>query len=184
MDSAIVAALISAPVTVVAAGAAFAAGRVQGRGAYHGPVDAVRRQHQREAYARLVSAAQTYVRQTTRPLVLQELIREDATQARQMGEQALLERVHDRCSNADASPVQDAVALITIEGPHEVAVLANNVYLGALGLKNNFVRDWLTRQEQPMSLTAWLEQDIESHQALHTDLSKFTQAASSHLNGR
>lgn len=61
MDPAVTAALISAPVTVVAAGAAFAAGRAQARGAHRGPVDAVRRQHQHDAYATFIAAVHAHL---------------------------------------------------------------------------------------------------------------------------
>ncbi|WP_328632824.1 hypothetical protein [Streptomyces sp. NBC_00356] len=59
MDASVIAALITTPTAVLAAGAAFAAGRVQGRGS----VDAVRRQHQRESYADLVGAAHALLRE-------------------------------------------------------------------------------------------------------------------------
>ncbi|MGW1245226.1 hypothetical protein, partial [Streptomyces bobili] len=68
MDSAIIAALISAPVAVVAAAAAYAAGRAQARGAHRGPVDAVRRQHQRDVYAAALAAAHTYLEVLTKAL--------------------------------------------------------------------------------------------------------------------
>ncbi len=43
------------PPAVLAAVGAYAAGRAQARAAHRGPVDAIRRQHQREAYATLVA---------------------------------------------------------------------------------------------------------------------------------
>ena len=62
MDPAVTAALIAAPVAVIAASAAFAAGIVQGRGAQRGPVDAVRQEHQRDAYASFLAALHAYER--------------------------------------------------------------------------------------------------------------------------
>jgi hypothetical protein len=64
MDPAVIAALITTPTAVIAATAAYAAGRAQARGAHRGPVDAVRRQHQRDAYAELTRAAWSYVSST------------------------------------------------------------------------------------------------------------------------
>lgn len=61
MDPAIIAALITTPTAVIAAAAAYAAGRSQARAAHHGPIDAVRRQHQRDAYADLTRAAWSYL---------------------------------------------------------------------------------------------------------------------------
>ncbi|MFE6639520.1 hypothetical protein ACFVFT_38600 [Streptomyces tendae] len=60
-DPAVIAAVITAFVAVIAAAVAFAAGRMQGRGAHWGPVDAVRRQHQREAYAAFLGDLWTYL---------------------------------------------------------------------------------------------------------------------------
>ncbi|WP_406332418.1 hypothetical protein [[Kitasatospora] papulosa] len=61
MESEVIAALIATPTVLVAATAAWAAGRAQGRGAYHGPVDAVRRATQREAYADLHRSARHFI---------------------------------------------------------------------------------------------------------------------------
>ncbi|MEU0300627.1 hypothetical protein ABZ252_14320 [Streptomyces sp. NPDC006175] len=57
MDSAGIAALITTLTAVLAAATAYAAGRAPARAAHRGPVDAVRRQHQREAYAALATQA-------------------------------------------------------------------------------------------------------------------------------
>ncbi|MGW2100393.1 hypothetical protein ACWCPX_22355 [Streptomyces olivaceoviridis] len=61
MDPAVTAALITTPTAVLAAAAAYAAGRAQARSAHRGPVDAVRRQHQRDAYAELARATLSYL---------------------------------------------------------------------------------------------------------------------------
>ncbi|WP_405483248.1 hypothetical protein [Streptomyces anulatus] len=61
MESEVIAALIATPTVLVAATAAWAAGRSQARGAYHGPVDAVRRTTQREAYADLHRSARHFI---------------------------------------------------------------------------------------------------------------------------
>ncbi|MCW8382430.1 hypothetical protein [Streptomyces justiciae] len=64
MDPAVAAALITTPTAVLASAAAYAAGRAQARSAHRGPVDAVRRQHQRDAYAELSRAALSYLSST------------------------------------------------------------------------------------------------------------------------
>ncbi|MEU0588552.1 hypothetical protein [Streptomyces sp. NPDC006132] len=61
MESEVMAALIGTPAVLVTAAAAWAAGRTQSRGAYHGPVDAVRRTAQREAYADLYRSARRFI---------------------------------------------------------------------------------------------------------------------------
>jgi hypothetical protein len=60
MDATVTAALITAAAAALGAAPAYAAGRAQARGAHRGPVDAVRRQHQRDAYAELIRAAWHY----------------------------------------------------------------------------------------------------------------------------
>ncbi|MFG3071906.1 hypothetical protein [[Kitasatospora] papulosa] len=58
MESEVIAALIASPVAVVAAAAAYAAGKAQGRGT----VDAVRRASQRDTYAQLLTALYAFLR--------------------------------------------------------------------------------------------------------------------------
>ncbi|MFF3951523.1 hypothetical protein ACFYYN_43055 [Streptomyces sp. NPDC001902] len=62
MESEVLAALIATPTVLVTAAAAWAAGRAQSRGTYHGAVDAVRREGQRQAYADLYRAANQFMR--------------------------------------------------------------------------------------------------------------------------
>ncbi|XVV39139.1 hypothetical protein ACQPXT_39395 [Streptomyces sp. CA-100214] len=60
MESEVIAALVGVPTVLVTAAAAWAAGRAQARGAYHGPVDAARRATQRDAYASLYQAGERF----------------------------------------------------------------------------------------------------------------------------
>ncbi|MFB7247893.1 hypothetical protein ACFCYX_36140 [Streptomyces populi] len=60
MDATVTAAFITAAAAALGAAPAYAAGRAQARGAHRGPIDAVRRQHQRDAYAELIRAAWQY----------------------------------------------------------------------------------------------------------------------------
>lgn len=64
MDPAVAAALVATPSALLAALAAYTAGRAQARSAQRAPIDAVRRQHQRDAYAELIRAAWAYVGST------------------------------------------------------------------------------------------------------------------------
>jgi hypothetical protein len=74
MDPAVTAAIITTPTAVIAAAAAYAAGRAQARGAHRGPVDAVRRQHQRDAYAEFLRAALSYQNSTQQVMHLVEQV--------------------------------------------------------------------------------------------------------------
>jgi hypothetical protein len=115
MDPAVAAALIATPTAALAAVAAYAAGRAQGRAA----VDAVRRQHQREAYAALNIAARRYWRDTaeraTKPRVHRDL--------HLAGE--------DLPSVAD---VNEAVVMVALEGPDHLGTLAECVAMSAEAL--------------------------------------------------
>lgn len=61
MEPEVIAALVGTPTVLVASAAAWFAGRAQARGAYHGAVDAVRRAAQREAYADLYRSARRFI---------------------------------------------------------------------------------------------------------------------------
>lgn len=96
------AALIGAPAVVVTAIAAWSAGRASGRGAHRGPVDAVRRAAQRDAYSALLAAARR----------LEQAV--DASNA------VLPDRrpvVDDEEAREAARALQDAADLVFLEGP-------------------------------------------------------------------
>lgn len=57
MESEVIAALIGTPAVLVTAFAAWAAGRASGQGAHRGPIDAIRRSAQRDAYASFLKAS-------------------------------------------------------------------------------------------------------------------------------
>ncbi|MFE1076651.1 hypothetical protein ACFW5W_36350 [Streptomyces sp. NPDC058783] len=134
MDPAVTASLISAPVTVVAAVAAFAAGRAQARGAHRGPVDAVRRQHQRDAYAAFHAAAQAFVdasewyynsgRATERL--------ESTGQHFTIVDWLILSL--DLVHEAPLTPVLQTKSVVELEGPDEVAEAAATVVEAAAGV--------------------------------------------------
>ncbi|MFD9303763.1 hypothetical protein ACFWCB_14135 [Streptomyces sp. NPDC060048] len=133
MDSSVLAALISAPVAVLASAAAFLAGRAQGRGAYHGPVAAVRRQHQREAYAALVTVANTYITQTEWGVCLREARNQlgiatlfDKSRTQEMNRYAARVR-----AEVSVEPVRAAGSVVLLEGPENVAELASSLVISA-----------------------------------------------------
>lgn len=115
MDPAVVAALVAAPTAALAAAAAYAAGRAQGRAT----VDAVRRQHQREAYAALNIAARRYWRDTA--------------------QRATKPRVHRDLHLAgetlpNLTEVHEAVVMVALEGPDHLGTLAECVEMNAEAL--------------------------------------------------
>lgn len=183
MDPAVVAALISSPVALLAATAAYGAGRVQGRGAYRGPVDAVRRQHQRDAYADLLTAANSYMRQT--------MWAECSVQAcAQLGISYPPGERRDEAGRracriqADVSPepLRLAAAVVHLEGPEHIAEIAHRIENHAHSVHVSALRG-----EIPNTMFDMLEGRPQSERHNHNmDLINaiyaFTEAARAHLN--
>ncbi|MEU6160004.1 hypothetical protein [Streptomyces sp. NPDC047130] len=124
MDPAVIAALVAAPATVVAAAAAFAAGRAQARGAHRGPVDAVRRQHQRDAYASLLVALNAYFDET-RPLA--NMLATGRSHAGNHPSDLILE--------VAVSDIRTARVVVSLEGPDEVAEVAEAAFTAAVRVR-------------------------------------------------
>ena len=183
MDPAVLAAIIPTPVALIAAAAAYAAGRVQGRAAYLGPVDAVRRQHQRDAYASLLAAANNYASQTEVGLCLDAARAELGIQAF-FEEESLREEINRRAARIRASvpveTVRAAAAVVSLEGPKHIADLAEAVA---------FRVDQTRRQPVGTSLLDLIDRGEPlpstppARSQLLDAIDEFTKAARSHLNG-
>ncbi|MEU9426244.1 hypothetical protein AB0D87_25960 [Streptomyces sp. NPDC048342] len=184
MDSSVLAALISAPVALLASAAAYAAGRAQGRGAYQGPVAAVRRQHQREAYAALVTAANTYITQTEWGVCLQEARNQVGIAA--FTDDSLEQEVNRRAARVRATvpvePLRAAASVVFLEGPEHIAELAGTIVNRADQVRSHAragngpggVLDELMAGRQP---------EVPAAYRLIQAIDAFTDAARSHLNG-
>jgi hypothetical protein len=184
MDSSVLAALISAPVALLASAAAYAAGRAQGRGAYQGPVAAVRRQHQREAYAALVTAANTYITQTEWGVCVREarirvgaVVFVDESREHEVNRHAARVR-----AEVPVEPVRAAASVVLLEGPEHIAELAATIVIRAEQVQSHAragngpggVLNALMEGRQPETpAAARLIQAIDA----------FTDAARAHLNG-
>lgn len=167
MDSAVIAALITTPTAVLAAATAYAAGRAQARAARRGPVDAVRRQHQREAYAALVAEAAKYESHMFR-VYLGTL------------DPRLQRHWNDTLATQDNEALVFAAAAVRLEGPahladlaHGIELASNHVYGAALELQ---------QAEDPVMSTANAKFS-ERHDILKDRAMAFVEAASRHLNG-
>jgi hypothetical protein len=184
MDSAVVAALISAPVVLLASAAAYAAGRAQGRGALEGPVAAVRRQHQREAYAALVGAANTYMAQIEWGACLQEA----RTQMRigAFFDESQETEVRRRSARVRAAvstdPVRAAASVVLLEGPEHVAELAETIAVRA-----DQVRSEARTSDGPGGVLEALMEgrtpEVPAQYRLLKAIDAFIDAARAHLNG-
>ncbi|MFC9342877.1 hypothetical protein ACFT0G_06130 [Streptomyces sp. NPDC057020] len=134
MDPTVIAAIVTSPTALIAAAAAYAAGRRQASGAHRGPVDAVRRQHQRDAYAALLVAANDYLRSTgvgqTRMQASQELPDTGQPDYRE----AMLRRaveIRAEVATTGFQALSVPLAVVSLEGPEHVAQCAKEVKTAA-----------------------------------------------------
>ncbi|MGW2496207.1 hypothetical protein ACWCV2_17115 [Streptomyces pseudogriseolus] len=141
MESEVVAALIATPAVLVTAATAWMAGRVQSRGAYHGPVDAVRRTVQREAYADLY--------RTARRFIDAHEIAEEAVAAGDAYRPAMDEM------HAALDELEHAVRMVELEGPDLLADIASRIDESARrlgGYRIRRVRTWSLDPSTPEEL--------------------------------
>ncbi|MFE0453061.1 hypothetical protein ACFW2D_17605 [Streptomyces sp. NPDC058914] len=172
MDPAVIAALIATPTAILAACTAYAAGRAQARGAHRGPVDAVRRQHQRDAYALFAKAARSF-HASTHPtdVVAIEAAGEDPSR---LSGARRKERARQLRRQADVKPLLDAYLVVELEGPKHVAGLAKRVVSHAENVRSNLPVGDIWRPASP-----WRP----DHAALNNAVEAFVAAARDHLNG-
>jgi hypothetical protein len=137
MDSAVAAALVTTPTALLAASAAYAAGLLQARGARRGPVDAVRRQHQRDAYAAFLGAATTYAYETRLTRNQERALAELPT-----GDGDHVDRVERRSweLRAEAAEsidsIQRTLPVVLLEGPKHIAERAQEASIAAHMLRS------------------------------------------------
>ncbi|CAM5318591.1 hypothetical protein [Streptomyces chartreusis] len=167
MDPAVAAAIIGVPVAIAAAGAAYAAGRAQGRGTHRGAVDAVRRQHQRDAYAAMLKAARAYLKS-----VYAHWTAFDAGRVSGSPPQGL-DEVMVALAALSTDELQDAAATVELEGTPKVILAVDRLMIAVhrLTISPTDLGD-VGRQ--------LLLQDIRQ---VHSRIYDFTEAAREHLNG-
>ncbi|MFE6787874.1 hypothetical protein ACFVFF_37050 [Streptomyces sp. NPDC057680] len=130
MDPTVIAAIITSPTAVIAAAAAYAAGRRQASGAHRGPVDAVRRQHQRDAYATLLVAANDYLRGTGLAHCRMQASQEVPNVSRPDYRDTVRRRAHEIRRERATTGFQELsvpLAVVSLEGPEHVAERAKDV---------------------------------------------------------
>ncbi|MGW7603158.1 hypothetical protein [Streptomyces antimycoticus] len=176
------AALVGIPATVitaaVSAAAAYAGARAQARGAHRGPVDAIRRQHQRDAYAAFLEAASTYSYETQ--------WRRNHVQARTefpvSGDPGQIERVRQRARELRLEaaqlidPLRRTLPVVQLEGPEYVADLAQDLFRAAIYVLVD-ARAAVEYDEDRQ----WGEPRID--QRLADRITAYTTAARDYLNG-
>ncbi|WP_329122349.1 hypothetical protein [Streptomyces sp. NBC_01353] len=166
--AAIVAASVSIPTGLVAAGAAYLGARAQARGAHLGPINSIRRAAQRDAYAQLLTSWRAVWRLThdvdgvgTSPT-----------------EQDLLEsRVNSAYETLDG-----AIALVILEGPDHIAQLARD--LEDVNDELHFQACGVITRARGGDLSGYLRLDFYRYQqAGMRAADEFVKAAQAHLNG-
>ncbi|MDF3142137.1 MULTISPECIES: hypothetical protein [unclassified Streptomyces] len=166
MDPAVIAALITTPTAVLAAAVAYAAGRAQARAAHRGPVDAVRRQHQREAYAALVAEVAKYENHMFR-VYLGTI------------NPGMQRHWNDTLTTQDNEALVFAAAAVRLEGPLHLADLAHGLELASNHVYGAVLE--LQHAEDPVASPANNKFD-ERHNTLKERAKTFVEAASAHLN--
>ncbi|MDI3101984.1 hypothetical protein QJ054_33660 [Streptomyces sp. AN-3] len=139
-DPTVVAAFITGVVAFVAAGVAFAAGRMQGRGAHWGPVDAVRRQHQREAYAAFLAALTDYLGATNWDMAVTRAVHDRIAAGLTHDDGAARVTAFTQLMSVPLHPIYRSSSVVYLEGPDVIAEVAmtalqsaNDVYQAAVG---------------------------------------------------
>ncbi|MGW2423343.1 hypothetical protein ACWC0C_29535 [Streptomyces sp. NPDC001709] len=177
MDPAVIAALITTPTAVLAAATAYLAGRAQGRGT----VDAVRRQHQRDAYAAFLSAALVFSDQMNWSRCI-ELATAEATASTPTGRDEAARRLATGIrATVDIRRMQDAAVVVHLEGPRHISQLVMAVMDQAR--QNQKDAETAIRDTSAETGTLTLPDPTEADYAFSRRLSTFIAAASTHLNG-
>lgn len=179
MDPAVTAAVIAVPTAVLAAAAAYAGARSQARSSHRGPVDAVRRQHQRDAYAAFLTALQAYEAATVWDKCYERAMREARASGISLYGPGLpafaLERTRDLLEAAPLDEVMRTGAVVDLEGPDPIAVVAK-ITVGLARRIRGEARLPIPEPEQRDFL-------IATHEGLSLAIGEFVAAARAHLNG-
>ncbi|MFK0063371.1 hypothetical protein ACIQTN_29600 [Streptomyces werraensis] len=177
MDPAVTAAVIAVPTALFAAAAAYAGARAQARSAHRGPVDAVRRQHQRDAYAAFLAALHAYQAATDWDTCYERIDAEmhaAGVQPSPGAAQTVAQRTLTLISTASVDELMRTGAAVDLEGPEHIAACAT-ITLGA-------AREIRMEARWPFSSWDSNEAVVAAHERLGVAISGFVQAARAHLN--
>lgn len=105
------------------------AGRAQSHGAYHGPVDAVRRAAQREAYADLYRSARQFIDAWEKAEEVMRQVPWSERSDHPPEVHALLREMHEA---QDA--LERAADMVRLEGPENLAKIADRIWGSAVRL--------------------------------------------------
>lgn len=179
-DPTVVGSLITGAVAFVAAGVAFAAGRMQGRGAHWGPVDAVRRQHQREAYAAFLADLWAYLGATNWEAVTRQTALDRLQAGLPVDEASVRMSSFTQVTTVSTNPIQASGSVVFLEGPDPVALIAGAAHRAANAV-------WLVAANavsNPVAGGEMVTAYCVAHQKLFEQINFFAQEARAHLNSK
>ncbi|GGT01244.1 hypothetical protein GCM10010270_86220 [Streptomyces violaceus] len=182
MDPAVTAAVIAVPTALFAAVAAYAGARSQARSAHRGPVDAVRRQHQRDAYAAFLTALQAYETATkwetcfgrAHEALLASL--PPGTHPAPHLMSGVSDHARELVRTTSVEELMRTGAVVNLEGPDGIAAAAMITTGCARRVRATAGSPEPPRIGQPDPL-------LEAHQQLGAAISEFVRVARAHLNG-
>ncbi|MDJ0340445.1 hypothetical protein [Streptomyces sp. PH10-H1] len=145
---------------------------------------AVRRQHQREAYAALLTAANTYINHTDWGVCLREARSQVGTTvfSDESREQEVNQRAARVRADVPVAPVRAAASVVFLEGPERIAELAQSVVH-----HTDLVRGDARSGNGPGGVLTALAEGrqpvVPARYRMLQAVDAFTVAARSHLNG-
>ncbi|MGW5030767.1 hypothetical protein ACWEQW_05730 [Streptomyces nigra] len=175
MDPAVTAAVIAVPVGLVSAAAAYAGARSQARSAHRGAVDAVRRQHQRDAYAAFLTACNAYVAATAWTTCFEQTWTEVSPgPTSHPSDEQLAALTSTRIAAVSVDEMTRTGAVVDLEGPDHISAAAR-ITLGTARM--------VRRQAQAVPRTPdAVNELVGTHSQLVTATEGFVEAARAHLN--
>ncbi|MFL9658760.1 hypothetical protein ACJ7VE_34195 [Streptomyces sp. PB17] len=185
VDPAVAAALVAVPSSLLAAAAAYGAGRRQAQGAHAAAVDAVRRPQQREAYLRLSKEARAYLDRARRDSLYGEVRfgESDLFQPGREREARSALHVRHNVRMRDVTQLEEAQTLVAVEGASEVVESSRALMSRLAALKRQALRDGtLLAVDGGIDLDTWLERDKPLLDEAHRALADYEDCVNRHLN--
>ncbi|MET9185222.1 hypothetical protein [Streptomyces tendae] len=158
---------------------------MQGRAAYRGPVDAVRRQHQRDAYAAFLTEANTYFNRTSWGNCTQQAGEQLGIPA---GDESRREEINRHTlriqAEAPTEQLKLAAAVIQLEGPEDLAAIARQIenHAHTIQFDARYGEAPYTLFDMLAGRPAPADSGHNTHLELLNAIQQFTETARSHLN--
>ncbi|QDO42908.1 hypothetical protein FNV62_36480 [Streptomyces sp. RLB3-17] len=179
MDPAVIAALVSAPTAVLAAAAAYAAGKAQGRAS----LDAVRRQAQRDAYAQFLEAAYAFSTSSRWPSCVARVERELTESGTSSDAEGIYRRAAELRVGVSIGPLHLASIVVGLEGPEQVAAVASELVRRAHAVHDDATVIGTGNAEELAQMNLGAFGSREADTRVIRAMAIFSNVARRHLNG-